>query len=115
MKRSTLERDWERLVEVAKKEGFKLNFKGEELLHDFAGMNPEAARAMGYSCESDEIIIDRSLPLKTQCKNLRHELWEAAKMKYGHWKYWPAHLSALRSEKLPLGRSYKVPGTKILV
>ena len=115
MKRATLEKDWKRLVAMAKAEGFHLNFHGKQLLKDFAGMNYEAAQAMGYpEHDPEEIIIDVSLPLKRRVQNLRHEIVERTIMKDTHCKYWTAHIQALRAEKAPLGEPYKIPGSDVI-
>lgn len=91
------------LVALADEHGLKVKLlrTSEERtrLHDYAGMNPAAAKAMGYEMESNEIYIDATLPMKTQAKNLFHELNEYGLMTVKNRKYWSAHVEALKEEK----------------
>jgi hypothetical protein len=90
------------LISYAHRKGFAVSFVGSKVLHDYAGMNPEAAKVMGYvDIQGKEIQIDKHQPLETQKRNLRHELVERGLMKAGE-KYYPAHLTALKIEKSPI-------------
>jgi len=96
--------DWEErirlLLRLAKEHGIKVNFNKGKWLHDYAGMNSEAAKAFGYPNTVDgEVEIDSTLPLKRQCENLQHELNELGLMEDG-WEYWPAHVNSTQEESL---------------
>lgn len=69
-------------------------------VRDYAAMNDEAAKKMGYPKMRDKsIIIDRNLKSDTKYRTLKHELVEMDLMEKKHMKYWPAHLKALAAEK----------------
>jgi hypothetical protein len=118
-----MQEELDKLVQYAESNGFKVVFDSK-VLKDYAGMNPEAARAIGFpDIDKDEstreIIIDNSLPLETQVANLKHELVEYKLMKQGM-QYWQAHELALKSEKEPFdystyitsNTSYTIPFNK---
>lgn len=87
------------LVKHAKSCGLKVKDVPSSRLKDYAGMNPCAAKKMGYkSIGKKEILIDRELPLHTRVRNLRHELIEYHDMKKGK-DYFPAHKKALVAER----------------
>ncbi len=66
-------------------------------LKDYAGIHSELAKDWGYKMPKDTIYIDGSMPWKTKCQTLNHELYEFDDMKNGE-KYWPAHVRALKHE-----------------
>ena len=91
-----------KLIEYAESKGIKVRFPEEITKSDYAGMNSEAARLMGYeNIEHNEILIDGALSIDRQVANLRHEIIEKNLMKAGM-KYYPAHVIALRLESVDL-------------
>ena len=92
------------LVTYLEKSGMQVEFVGNKTLHDYAGMNPEAAKTMGWQNRGNEIQIDKNLPIKRQLDNLRHEIVEMDLMKSGD-SYADAHIVALQLEKVPLTTS----------
>lgn len=95
-------KDLEELIKYAESKNYKVEFVGKEELHDYAGMNPEAAKAMGYEdIEHNELQLDKYQDEETQAVNLRHEIIEKNLMKAGL-KYFPAHVTALKLEGVPL-------------
>jgi len=85
-------------VEVAEKlEGAPVEMKGNRELHDYAGMNPEAAKVMGWPDKDKAILVDEHQPQKTEVKNVVHEVVEVEEMKQGE-TYHDAHLDALKAE-----------------
>lgn len=105
LKRKVPETELEKLVKYAKKQGIAVKFVDSKILKDYAGMNPEAAEAMGFpdydgDKQTKEILIDRTLPEETQTRNLKHELVEMRLMQKGM-KYWEAHEIALGKEREP--------------
>ena len=89
---------WKRLVEEARTLGLKVKLVGNSTLHDYAAMNPEAAKVMGFP-DTTYILIDRNLPMRSRCESLDHELEEYRRMRFHGEPYWPAHLYALKNEK----------------
>ena len=88
---------FERLAEQARQMGYRVVFVKPRVLHDYAGMNPEAARVMGYPMPANEIRIEEGMGWKDSYETLRHELREMGLMR-GGMKYYPAHVIALRYE-----------------
>lgn len=87
------------LLDYCSKNNIKVTFSDSRTLHDYAGMNPQAAKAIGFkNIDSNEIILDRNQTEDIQYKNLVHELTEKHLMDQGS-KYWPAHVKALKTEK----------------
>ena len=85
-------------VEVAEKlEGAPVEMKGNKELHDYAGMNPEAAKVMGWPDKDKAILVDEHQPQKTEVKDVVHEVVEVEEMKQGE-SYHDAHLDALKAE-----------------
>lgn len=74
----------------------KIEYVNSKVLHDYAGMNSKAAKAMGFKMPDNTIYIDKEA--KNKKRILKHERHEMRLMKKGM-KYWPAHLSALEAEK----------------
>jgi hypothetical protein len=78
---------------------YKVKYVGDEVLHDYAGMNHRAGKAMGFKdCKKDEILIDKNFHGKKRAETIRHELVEVEEMRKGK-DYFPAHKIALREEK----------------
>jgi len=88
---------FERLAEQARQMGYRVVFVKPRVLHDYAGMNPEAARVMGYPMPANEIRIVDEMDWKDNYRTLKHELVEMGLMK-GGMRYYPAHVMALRYE-----------------
>ena len=103
-----MKRDFISLLRLCKSNGIKVVFLGNKVLHDYAGMNPEAAKLMDFTRIMEErknqIELDKNQDQETQYRNLKHELNEWYRMLKG-WKYGPAHLDSLKAEtkKLPDG------------
>lgn len=77
--------------------GFHVRFVSSKTLGDYAGMNPKAAKAFGYSCPKNTFQIDSGMDWKRRYSTLVHEAKEYSKMK-GGWKYWKAHRYASENE-----------------
>lgn len=106
-----MQEELDKLVQYANNNDFRVVFNSK-VLKDYAGMNPEAARDIGFPDidkdeSTQEIIIDNSLPLETQVANLKHELVEVKLMRSGM-QYWQAHELALKSEKEPFDYSINI-------
>lgn len=91
------------LLKYCKENDIRVLFVQSDVLHDYSGMNPEAARTMGFpdvdkNPNTKEILIDKRTPKTQQAKDLKHELIEMRLMRQGL-SYWPAHLEALKREK----------------
>ena len=86
------------LIEVCRRKGISVEFVGDELLHDYIGMNSEAARAMGFPMPDNTIYVDKNLRDQTKYETLRHEVIEMDLMREGK-NYWPSHLVALKRER----------------
>ena len=71
--------------------------KGNRELHDYAGMNPEAANVMGWPDKDKAILVDEHQPQKIEVKDVVHEVVEVEEMKQGE-TYHDAHLDALKAE-----------------
>jgi len=81
-----------------------VELKGNRELHDYAGMNPEAARVMGWPDKDKAIELDKNQDEGVQVKNLVHETVEQEHMKKGM-SYHDAHVQALKAET-----AVKTPG-----
>lgn len=91
------------LINRCKDEGIDVIFVDDNKTKDFVGMNEYAGKAFGYPIPDDTIYIDNNLELQTRYETLKHEVDEIHKMEKGS-KYWPAHLEALRKEKVVVTR-----------
>lgn len=102
-----------KLVKYAEDNGLSVVFTDSKILKDYAAMNPEAAKAMGFpdidsKLETQEILVDKTVPEKEQIKNLKHELIELRLMREGS-EYWSAHEISLRDEDKPFDYSKLIP------
>lgn len=91
-------KDLKQLIRYAKSKGLKVSFVGQKVLHDYAGMNPEAGKALDWKIKRNEIEIDKNLSETRKAQDLRHELIEMNLMRSGQ-GYEEAHLTALKLEK----------------
>ena len=103
MKRSTTLLYRKKLDDLARKcrrAGVKVRFVPGSRLKDFAGQNDEASKKMGFhKLPDDTVLIDRDMPVRSQYRNLLHEVEEMVRMEKLGQSYWKAHLAALCAEK----------------
>ena len=93
------DKEFEKLLKYCEENSIVVTFVDSRRLHDYAAMNPDAAKAMEFHhIKPNEIEIDRTMPEETQCRNLKHELIELRLMNEGK-GYWESHREALRGEK----------------
>ena len=78
--------------------GHPVVFAGNETLHDYASMNPEAAKIMGWPDRGDAIIIDKNQTEKEQIHDVIHETVEESEIRQGL-SYHDAHVIALKAEE----------------
>ena len=90
--------EWLALIAYAERHGLKVVLVPPAKLLDYAAMNDRAAKSIGYPMPKNEIWIDRSLPLVTRVRTLRHELIEHNLMGEGD-TYWQAHKIATKRER----------------
>ena len=88
---------YQSLIDDLAKRGYKVKLVDAEL-KDYAGMNPLAAKDIGFPIPANEIWIDKKLPLLRQYFTLRHESEEMNLMQ-GGMSYWEAHKKALKIEE----------------
>ena len=106
----------QKLIKYSNDNGIEVIFTDEKTLHDYAALNPEAARIFGFpdidnKLETKEILIDKNVSEAEQVKNLKHELIEMRLMREGM-EYWDAHTIALRDEVKPFDYSESMPSTE---
>jgi len=105
MKRN-YKRKLNRLVSYCRKSGIKVKFV--KSLADYAGMNDEAAKKLGYHrLPDDTILIDKRLLNKDKVDTLEHEIEEMVQMEKMRLPYWDAHLKGLKAEKKGLSKFVK--------
>ncbi len=95
---NTNQDEWLALIAYAEKHGLKVVLVPPAKLLDYAAMNDKAAQRIGYPMPKNEIWIDKSLPLATRVRTLKHELIERNLMGEGQ-SYWEAHVIATRRER----------------
>ena len=78
--------------------GHPVVFAGNDVLHDYAGMNPEAAKIMGWPDKTDAIIIDKNQTVEEQIHDVIHETVEESEIRQGL-SYHDAHVIALKAEE----------------
>ena len=78
--------------------GHPVVFAGNETLHDYASMNPEAAKIMGWPDKTDAIIIDKNQTVEEQIHDVIHETVEESEIRQGL-SYHDAHVIALKAEE----------------
>ena len=94
---------WLKNLAVARTLGYKVILVPTSALKDYAAMNDEAGRKIGFRYKGKKlpdktILIDRNMSVKTKLRDLKHEIIEMNLMEKRHMKYWPAHLIATRRE-----------------
>lgn len=93
----TYKQKFQCLLDHCANKGISVDLLSEEL-HDYAGMNSEIGRILGFPIPENAIAIDKNLNNKKLFQTLKHEIWEMDLMKQGM-SYWDAHRIALEKEK----------------
>lgn len=95
------------IIKLANQKGLRVRMVGKEL-QDYAGMNDQAAKALGFPAKLDlprTILIDRRMSIRKQEQTLKHEIIERPIMARQKKKdYWTAHLQAEKHENDSLKR-----------
>jgi hypothetical protein len=94
---SHLQLEWQALLTYCKNHGLTVRLADAKELHDYAAMNPEAAKRIGFPIKKNEILLDKNPDMARRVRNLKHELVERNLMKEGD-SYWQAHCIALQRE-----------------
>jgi hypothetical protein len=94
------------LVAECNRKGVVVKFVATSVLRDYAGMNDEIGRKLGFkmhgrTLRDKTIIIDRNLSPETKLATLKHELVEMRLMSKNNMPYWNAHKRALKVEHRP--------------
>lgn len=87
----------EALIEEARASGITVELKPKSVLKDYAAMNSEAAKVMGFPMPENTIYIGQDDSPADKYHELRHEYDEMGRMRAGQ-TYWQAHTAALKSE-----------------
>ena len=98
MRYGRYKKKFQELVDLAAGQGLKVEIVPDKVTYDFVGMNPLAARQLGFECPPRVIQIDDHLNWKEKYHTLKHELIELGLMSEGM-SYGSAHKIALRYEK----------------
>ena len=97
--KTALQRKWELVKDWCERNGMEIKQVGHDVLHDYAAMNPEAAKGIGFkACKDGELLHDSEPGFERRVKNMGHEIHEYRQMKGNGHVYWPAHLAALDFE-----------------
>lgn len=86
------------LIRVCNKQGISVKFVPDAKTRDYCGMNPLAAKTMGYKMPQKTFYVDRNQSNEDKYHILKHELIEYNLMKDKNMKYFPAHEIALDNE-----------------
>jgi hypothetical protein len=102
---------WFKLIDQCKRNNIHVKLVPTSALKDYAGMNDEIGRKMGFkfngrTLPNRTIIIDRNLSMDTRIKTLKHELVEMSLMEKKHMSYWNAHKIALKKENKKISNSW---------
>ncbi len=90
------------LRKYCRSRGIRVKEVGAKLLHDYSGMNDEAAKKLGFRKMKDKsVYLDRYANSERKYKDLKHELVEMRLMENKRYPYWKAHKVALKAEKKP--------------
>lgn len=84
-------------TDLLRQQGIQVQQVGSRRLKDYAGMNDEAAKAMGFPLAPRTVLVNKSMSAKDKAETLKHERVERGLMGKGM-KYWPAHKRALKCE-----------------
>ncbi len=87
-----------RLIEECHQQGITVKFVPDAKTRDYIGMNPEAAKDMGFRIPPKTIYIDRNLSIEDKYHVLKHEMIEYGLMQGKNYTYWKAHCYALDHE-----------------
>ena len=71
MKLTHYRRGYQRLLAFAQQKGYKVVYKSARVLKDYIGMNPIAAKSMGFPMPDDEIWVLKSSRLPTKYTTLK--------------------------------------------
>jgi hypothetical protein len=86
------------LIKQLREQGIKTKFVPDAKTRDYLGMNPEAAKAMGYRMPAKTFYVDRNMSAKDKYETLKHEYDEYLDMKDKGYPYWKSHVRALDNE-----------------
>lgn len=88
------------LLSKCKQHDIKVVFCKDKRTRDYIGMNPMAARAMGFPLRNGKrvILVDNNMSYQDKYETLKHELDEWARMQKNGGDYWEAHTRALERE-----------------
>ena len=90
------------LIKECKQAGIRVKFVPDYKTRDYLGMNPLAAKAMGFNnCNGKTVLIDNQMNYKDKYIVLKHELDEWTMMRKHGMEYWQAHDIALDLESHP--------------
>ena len=97
-----MKKELKQLSDFCKSRDIKVKFVGNRILHDYAGTNADAGKAMGFmmngkSLPHNVILLDEHQSEEWHIQNLKHELRERKLMDEG-WTYWDAHCDALKEQ-----------------
>jgi hypothetical protein len=93
---------YSQLRNYCKANKIKVKEVGSKVLHDFGGMNDEAAKKFGFRKMKDKsILLDRYAKSDRKYRDLKHELVEMRLMETKRMPYWKAHKRALIAESKP--------------
>jgi hypothetical protein len=84
---------------TARRRGYHVRQVPAKIMKDYIGMNPEAAKSIGFPIPENTIYIDKNLSEEAKYHTLKHENIETDLMKNKGWPYWRAHKRALELEK----------------
>jgi len=92
------------LLRSCKDKGYTVKLVKTGVLKDYAGMNDEVAKRIGFKhngkkLKDKTILLDINLPVQRKIKDLKHEVVEMNLMEKTKIPYWNAHLKALKAEK----------------
>ena len=89
-----------RIIRNCKTAGIRISLVNTSRLHDYAAMNPAAAKPMGFKkIGHNEILIDKNMNERKKLTSARHELIEFHLMRDLGLNYMQAHRIALQGEK----------------
>jgi hypothetical protein len=78
---------------------YKVKQVSPKKMHDYDGMNPQAAKKLGFKgIGKNEVDIRSNMKKSLKRTTIKHEIKEADEMKKGK-SYWSAHQDAIKAEK----------------